>query len=199
MIWVGRKTYDLVGYVKVNWHHLTKVRGQSGPKLVATLFVCLSYARNRSLDRDLFCVVSSARLPSAIHILRNSLLLRTMTEISISSGQSRIQRHKSDTHHIVTSLNLKEIITNYNTWNHLTVDKLISSLTLLNINILHTIRLYLNMCKQMPDVKLLQLHSNSRNYLTIRKQMRKSKWNDSYWIEILEIIWLWRKISSGLF
>ena len=40
----------------------------------------------------------------------------------------------------------------------------------------------------MTDVKLLPLHSNSRNHLTLCKQMRKSKWNDSYWIEILEII-----------
>ena len=40
----------------------------------------------------------------------------------------------------------------------------------------------------MTDVKLLLLHNNSRNHLTVGKQMRKSKWNDSYWIEILEII-----------
>ena len=92
VIWVGRKTKDLVVYVKVNWHLLTNVWGQFSPELTSTLFVCLLYARNRSLDRDLFCGMSSARLPSAIHILRNSLLQRKMTEISISSGQSRIQR-----------------------------------------------------------------------------------------------------------
>ena len=83
LIWRGRKTKDLVVYVKVNWHPLTEVWGQSRPELTPTLFVCLSYARNRSLDRDLFCGVSSARLPSTIHILRNSLLQRTMTEMSI--------------------------------------------------------------------------------------------------------------------
>ena len=86
VIWGDRKTKDLVVYVKVNWHPLTNVWGQFSPKLTSTLFVCLSYTRNRSLDRDLFCGVSSARLPSAIHVLRNSLLQRTMTEISISSG-----------------------------------------------------------------------------------------------------------------
>ena len=46
----------------------------------------------------------------------------------------------------------------------------------------------------MTDVKFLLLHSNSCNNLTVCKQMRKSKENDSYWIEILE-----RKMSSGLF
>ena len=86
MIWGGRKTKDLVVYVKVNWHPLTNVWGWFSPELTFTLFVCLSYARNRSLHRDLFCGVSSARLPLAIHILHNSLLRRTMTEISISSG-----------------------------------------------------------------------------------------------------------------
>ena len=96
MIWGGRKTKDLVVYVKVNWHPLTNIWGQSSPELASTLFVCLLYAQNRSLDRDLFCVVSSARLPSAIHILHNSFLQRTMTEILISSGQSRIQRYTNN-------------------------------------------------------------------------------------------------------
>ena len=82
VIWRGRKTKDLVVYVKVNWHPLTNVWGQFSLELISTLFVCLSYARNRSLDRDLFCRVSSTRLL----ILRNSLLQRTMAEISISSG-----------------------------------------------------------------------------------------------------------------
>ena len=40
----------------------------------------------------------------------------------------------------------------------------------------------------MTNVKSLPLHSNSRNYLTVCKQIRKSKWNDSYWVEIFEII-----------
>ena len=48
-------------------------------------------------------------------------------------------------------------------------------------------------------LKLLLLHSNSGNHITVSKQMRKSKWNDLYWIEILEIISLWKKMSSGLF
>ena len=81
VFWVGRKTKDLVVYVKVNWH--PNVWVQSSSELTSTLFVCLS--ENRSLDRDLFCGVSSDRLPSAIRILH-----RTMTEISISSGQSWI-------------------------------------------------------------------------------------------------------------
>ena len=72
VIWVGRKTKDLVVYVKVNWHPLINVWGQFSPESTSTLFVCLSYAQNRSLDRDLFCGVSSARLPSAIHIVRNN-------------------------------------------------------------------------------------------------------------------------------
>ena len=66
--------------------------------------------------------------------------------------------------------------------------KPISPLTFLNVNLLHIIHIYMNVCKQMTDVKLLLLHSNSRNQLTVCKQMRKSKWNDSYWIEIPEII-----------
>ena len=86
MIWGGRKTKDFLVYVKVNWHPLINVWGQFSPELTSTLFVCLSNARNRSLDWDLFCGVSSARLSPAIHILRNSILQRTMTEISISSG-----------------------------------------------------------------------------------------------------------------
>ena len=40
----------------------------------------------------------------------------------------------------------------------------------------------------MTDVKLLLLYRNSRNHLTVCEQMRKSKWNDSYRIEILQII-----------
>ena len=68
MIWEGRKTKDLVVYVKVNWHPLTNVWGQFSPYLTSTLFVCLSYARNRSFDRDLFCGVSSAKLPSTLDV-----------------------------------------------------------------------------------------------------------------------------------
>ena len=78
----------------------------------------------------------------------------------------------SDTDCIVASLYLEEIINNYNSWNNLTVGKLSSSLTFLNVNLLHIIRIYLNMCKQMTDVKLLLLHSNSENHLTVWKQMR---------------------------
>ena len=74
---------------------------------------------------------------------------------------------ESDTDHIVASLNLEEIINNYNTWNHLIVDKLISSLTFFNINLLH-ICIYLTVWKQMTDVKLLLLHSNS-NHLFANK------------------------------
>ena len=86
VIWGGTKKNDLVVFVKANSTPLTNFWGQFSPGLTSTLFVCLSYPRNRSLDRDLFGGVSSARMPSVIHILRNSLLQKTMTEISISSG-----------------------------------------------------------------------------------------------------------------
>ena len=59
-IWGGRKTKTLEVYVKGNWHPLTNVRDQSCPKLTSTLFAGLPYARNRNLDRDLFCGVSGA-------------------------------------------------------------------------------------------------------------------------------------------
>ena len=38
----------------------------------------------------------------------------------------------------------------------------------------------LNVCKQMTNVKLLLLHSNTWNLLTVCKQMIKSEQNDSY-------------------
>ena len=74
VIWGGRGTKDLVVYVKVYRQSLTDVWDQSNLELASTLFVCFSYARNRSLDRDLFCGMSSARLLSAIHILWLHLL-----------------------------------------------------------------------------------------------------------------------------
>ena len=79
----------------------------------------------------------------------------------------------SDTDYVVASLSLEEIINNYNTWNHLTVGKLISLITFLNVNLLHIMCIYLNVCKQMTDVKLF--HSNSHSNLTVYKQMRKTK------------------------
>ena len=63
-IWGGKKTKHLVVYVKVNWYPLTSVWDQSSPKLTSTLFAGLPYARNSSLDWDLFCGGSSARQPS---------------------------------------------------------------------------------------------------------------------------------------
>ena len=42
----------------------------------------------------------------------------------------------NDTDRIVAGFNLEEIITNYNTWNHVTVHKQISSLTFVNVNLL---------------------------------------------------------------
>ena len=42
VIWVGKKTKELVVYVKVNWHPLTNVWGQFSSELTSTLFVCLS-------------------------------------------------------------------------------------------------------------------------------------------------------------
>ena len=49
------------------------VGDQSSPKLTLTLFASLPYARNRSLDKDLFCGGSSARLPSTSHAHKNEL------------------------------------------------------------------------------------------------------------------------------
>ena len=66
-IWGGTKTKDLVVYVKVNWHLLTTGWDQSSSKLTSTLFAGLLCARNRSLDWDLFCGVSSVKLPSTLH------------------------------------------------------------------------------------------------------------------------------------
>ena len=43
-----------------------------------------------------------------------------------------IESMDSDTDRVVASLNLEEIIKNYNSWNHLTVGKLISSVPFLN-------------------------------------------------------------------
>ena len=86
-----------------------------------------------------------------------------------------IESMDSDTVSVVASLNLKEIISNYNTWNQLTVGKLLSSITFLNVPLLHIIRIYLDVCKQMTGVKFLLLHINSRDNLTVSKQMRKSK------------------------
>ena len=94
----------------------------------------------------------------------------------------------SDPNREVASLNIVEIINNYNSWNLLIVGKIISSLTFLNVNLLHIIDIYLNVCKQMTDVKLLLLYSNSRNHLTVCKQMTKSKWNDLYRIDIVAVI-----------
>ena len=54
----------------------------------------------------------------------------------------------SDTVRVLASLNLEEVLNNYNTWNHLTVNKFLSSLTFLNANLLHIIHIYLNVCKQ---------------------------------------------------
>ena len=48
---------------------------------------------------------------------------------------------------IVVSFNLEEIINNYNTWNHLTVGKIINSLTFLDVSLLHIMHIYLNECK----------------------------------------------------
>ena len=83
-----------------------------------------------------------------------------------------IESMDSDTDHVVTSLNLEEVLNNFNTWNYSTVGQLISSLTFLNVNLLHIIHIHLSVCKQMTDVKLLLLHSNSRNHLAVCEQVR---------------------------
>ena len=84
-----------------------------------------------------------------------------------------IESMDNDTDPIIASLNLEEIINNYNTWNHLTVAKLISSITFLNVNLLYIIHIYLNVCKQMTDVKLLLLQSNTCNNLTVQTNEEK--------------------------
>ena len=47
VIRVGRKTRDLVGYVKVNWKPPANVGDQSSPKLTPTLFASLPYAQKK--------------------------------------------------------------------------------------------------------------------------------------------------------
>ena len=78
----------------------------------------------------------------------------------------------SDTDRLVTSFNLEEVLNHYNTWNYITVGQLISLLTFLNVNLLHIIHIYLNVCKQMTDVNLLLLHSNSGNHTAVCEQVR---------------------------
>ena len=86
-----------------------------------------------------------------------------------------IESIDSDTDRIVASLNLEEVLNDYNTWNYLIVSQLTSSLTVLNVNLWHIIHIYLNVCKQMTDVNLLLLHNNSGNHLTVCEQVRRSK------------------------
>ena len=62
-----------------------------------------------------------------------------------------------DTDCVVASLNLKEVLNNYNTWNYLTVSQPINLVTFLNVNLLHIIHIYLNMYKQMTNVKLVSV------------------------------------------
>ena len=50
----------------------------------------------------------------------------------------------------------------------------------------------------MTDDDLLLVHSSVQDCLTVCKQMIKSEKNDLYRMEILKVIWLWRKISSTL-
>ena len=45
-----------------------------------------------------------------------------------------IESMDNDTDRVIASLNLEEELNDYNTWKHLTVGKLISSLTFLNVN-----------------------------------------------------------------
>ena len=44
--------------------------------------------------------------------------------------------------------------------------------------------IHLNVCKQMDDIKLFLLHTNTWNYLILGKQMINSLCNNLYWIEI---------------
>ena len=79
----------------------------------------------------------------------------------------------SDTARIVANLNLKDIINNYNTLSYLIAHKQISSLSF--VNLLHIRPIKLNVCKKMTDFKLLLWDSNTRNHLTVGRQMMKSK------------------------
>ena len=127
---------------------------------------------------------SAFKMPSRIKSLLR--IKHSIAQGSTKPLQRTTESMDSDTdHHVVTSINLKEMINNYNTGSYLTVWNLIGPLIFLNVNLLHIIYFYLNECKRMTDFKLLLL---LRNHLTVCKQMKKSKWNDSYWIEMLEII-----------
>ena len=113
--------------------------------------------------------------------------LRTMSPIRSNKqcnaqGSTKLQQRTNstesmdnDTDHRVAILNLEEILNNYNPWNCLTVGKLISSLTLLNVHLLHIVYIYLNVYKQMTDVKLLLLQRNSRNYLCANKWLKVNR------------------------
>ena len=60
----------------------------------------------------------------------------------------------SDTDRGVASLNLEEVLNDYDTWNYLIVGQLISLVTFLNVNLLY---IYWNVYKQMTDVKLVTI------------------------------------------
>ena len=121
---------------------------------------------------------STFKMPSKTKLLIRIKLYNVQESTKPLQRSYSIESIDCDTDCIVTSLNL-EVLNNYNTWNHLIVGSLINPHTFLNVNLLRIIPIYLNVCKQMTNVKLLLLHSNSRNHLTVCKQMRKSKWNDS--------------------
>ena len=81
---------------------------------------------------------------------------------------NRIESMDSNRDRIVARLNL-EVLNNYNAWNQLPEGKLINTLTFLNVNLLRIIHIYLNVCKQMTNIKLLLLHNNIWNHLTVCK------------------------------
>ena len=106
--------------------------------------------------------------------LKNSHLYKSNTVMPLRRIYS-IESMDSDTDHIIASLNLEEVLNNYNTWNYLTVGQLISSVTFLNVNLLHIIHIYLNVYKQMTDVKLLLLRSNAGNHLAVCEQVKRNE------------------------
>ena len=56
--------------------------------------------------------------------------------------------------------------------------------------------IYLDVCKQMTDVKLLLLHSNTWNYLNVSKQMIDIKLlHSNNWNQLT----VYKRMSSGLF
>ena len=75
-----------------------------------------------------------------------------------------------NTDRVFASLNLEEELNNYKTWKYLTEGKLISWLTSLNVDLLNIIQVYLNVCKQMTDVKCYIATLKSFNWVQTNEE-----------------------------